>query len=100
MCYNRCVGDKSSQMLTLRLPSDLAHRLNAKAPAGGRSAFVVTAIERALGGEPASYTAGLQAGYRKGVADMYGRLHRVLELIDSGMDTTEAANTAFSEDWG
>lgn len=93
-------------MLTLRIPRDLARRLDAKAPAGERSAFVARAIERALDGESEDYAAGHHAGYRAGHDDgfrfMYERskidrgcYQDALILVRDGMDIGPALRKAF-----
>ena len=96
--------DTPSQMLTLRIPRELAERLNAKAPAGGRSAFVARAIERALDGESADFAAGYRAGRRTGVESMINRAmldmrchHEALVLVRDGMDIGSAMRKAFEE---
>ena len=92
--------DKPTQMLTLRIPSALARRLDAKAPAGERSAFVARAIERAFGGD-ADYDAGYQAATRPAATAasnfMYerSRIDRdcywdALHLVRNGMDVVPA----------
>ena len=93
-----------TQMLTLRIPRDLAHRLNMKAPTGERSAFVARAIERALDGESASFASGYRAGYDLGFKSMLDRsmIDRdcyldALQLVHDGTDVASALRQAFEE---
>ena len=102
--------DKPTQMLTLRIPSALARRLDAKAPAGERSAFVARAIERAFGGD-ADYDAGYQAGYKAGSDRSFNFMYErsridrdcywdALHLVRNGMDVVPAVRKAFEENPG
>ena len=91
-------------MLTLRIPRDLARRLDSKAPAGERSAFVARAIERALDGESGDFLAGYRAGRRAGVDTMLERAvidtecyQEALILVRDGMDIGPALRKAFEE---
>ena len=93
-----------TQMLTLRIPRDLAQRLNAKAPAGERSAFVARAIARAIDGESDDFTAGYRAGRREGVKHRIEQelttmrcYDEALQLVRNGMDIVPALRQAFKE---
>ena len=83
--------------IQLKLPPDVLARLDAACRSGERTRFIVDAIREKL--DEAGGVGAYQAGYRKGMADMYGRLNRVLELTRGGVDVDEAANRAFREGW-
>ena len=87
------------EQIPLRLEPALLDRLKRASWLAGvsRNMFIIRAIQRALDGAPASYTAGYQTGYRAGAADASRRFDRAIELMRGGMDITAATDAAFTE---
>ena len=86
-----------TQMMTLRIPCDLARRMNEHVPRGKRSKFIAAAIEVALDGQRV-YAKGFEAAKQymlESSAREMRQYHDALLLVRDGVSIPDALQQVF-----